>query len=166
MSVYSYIIWAIEQVVWTEEDGEEYLSSLWKKPLSKHFKKNCNRCLETTNRFKVEYSTVKEGELNYTEFTIPKGWEFDGASIPRVFWSVIGKPTSSKFRLASMVHDWMYANKMGQKNADELFRKILKKEGVWNFKANIMWAAVRTFGRVFYNKSSPEMAARLLKVSN
>lgn len=163
MSVTFYKIWALQPVVWKEEDGEEYLSVLWKRPLAKHFKKNCDRCLETTHEFVVGLGTSTGKDKSYEEFTIPKGWEFDGASIPKVFWSVIGKPTSSKFRLASMVHDWMYANKMGQKNSDELFRKILKKEGVWNFKANIMWAAVRTFGRVFYNKSSPDMAARLLK---
>lgn len=163
MSVVYYKIWAVEQREWEEEDGTKYPTELWKRPLAKHFKKNCNRCLETKHKFVVGLGTKSGNSTSYEEFAIPKGWEFDGASIPRIFWGAVGKPTSSKFRLASMVHDWMYANRMGQKTADELFRKILKKQGVWNFKANLMWAAVRIAGRIAYKKGNPVLEERRVK---
>ena len=45
-------------------------------------------------------------EQSYT-FTIPKGYEFDGASIPRVFWRIVGANTDNRFIVAAMVHDFV-----------------------------------------------------------
>lgn len=38
-------------------------------------------------------------------FTIPKGYCYDGASIPRAFWRVVGAPTDNRFLIAALVHD-------------------------------------------------------------
>ena len=43
---------------------------------------------------------------NY-EFTIPKGYCYDGASIPRLFWRVIGSNTDNTFLIAALVHDYL-----------------------------------------------------------
>src|SRR5262245_49195601 len=37
---------------------------------------------------------------------VPSGTVVDGASIPQVFWSVIGAPFSGPYRNASVVHDY------------------------------------------------------------
>ena len=39
------------------------------------------------------------------KFTIPKDYCFDGASIPRAFWRIVGAPTDNKFLIAALVHD-------------------------------------------------------------
>jgi hypothetical protein len=37
---------------------------------------------------------------------VPAGYTSDGASIPRVFWSVVGAPLSGRYRDAAIVHDY------------------------------------------------------------
>jgi hypothetical protein len=37
---------------------------------------------------------------------VPRGAVVDGASIPRVLWTLIGGPFEGKYRTASVVHDW------------------------------------------------------------
>ena len=43
-------------------------------------------------------------------FTIPKGYCYDGASIPRAFWRLVGAPTDNKFLIAALVHDVLCEN--------------------------------------------------------
>lgn len=38
-------------------------------------------------------------------FEIPKGYTWDGASIPRMFWRLIGSNTSPEFLIPSLIHD-------------------------------------------------------------
>lgn len=46
---------------------------------------------------------------NY-EFVIPKYYCYDGASIPKFFWRVIGANTDNKFLIAALVHDVLCEN--------------------------------------------------------
>lgn len=43
-------------------------------------------------------------------FEIPKYYCFDGASVPRFFWRVIGANTDNKFLVAALVHDVLCEN--------------------------------------------------------
>ena len=45
-------------------------------------------------------------KLRY-KFTIPKDYCFDGATIPRLFWRLVGSPTDNKFLIAALVHDML-----------------------------------------------------------
>lgn len=58
------------------------------------------------NREKTPTPTlpVGEGGIKYT-FTIPKCYCYDGASIPRAFWRVVGSPTDNRFLIAALIHD-------------------------------------------------------------
>lgn len=49
-----------------------------------------------------------EGETY--EFTIEKGFCYDGATIPFFAWWIIGQKTEPRFKLASCVHDWLCEN--------------------------------------------------------
>lgn len=40
-------------------------------------------------------------------FTIPKGYDWNGANVPPFLWLIIGQRTDPRFRLASCVHDYM-----------------------------------------------------------
>lgn len=44
-------------------------------------------------------------------FEIPKHYTFDGASIPRIFWRLIGSKTDNTFLIASLIHDYLCENK-------------------------------------------------------
>ena len=37
---------------------------------------------------------------------VSKGWIVDGASIPKIAWSIIGSPLSGKYCDASVIHDY------------------------------------------------------------
>lgn len=44
------------------------------------------------------------------EFNIRSGYEWDGASIPKVFWRIIGSKFNPEFLIASMLHDVLCEN--------------------------------------------------------
>lgn len=46
----------------------------------------------------------KKKNKTYT-FTIKAGFDFDGASINRLFWRVIGSKEDIKFKIAALIHD-------------------------------------------------------------
>lgn len=81
---------------------------------------------------------------------INKGYSWNGANIPRIFWRIIGSQFNPEFLPASMVHDWLCENKDfiiqdGVKISSDIFRDILVLYGVSGFKANIMRNAVYLF---------------------
>lgn len=43
-------------------------------------------------------------------FSIPKGYVWDGATIPRAFWRLIGSKTDPKFLIPSLIHDVLCEN--------------------------------------------------------
>lgn len=95
--------------------------------------------------------TWKQGDRYYSKtFQIQKGFTFDGASIPPVFWDLVGEPTDSDFLIAAMIHDYLYSIRFNRKISDGAFRTFLIQNGVWTLKAKLMWAGVRLGGFVFY----------------
>ena len=44
-------------------------------------------------------------------FTIPDGYDWNGANVPSCFWLIIGQQKEPRFKLASMVHDYLCENK-------------------------------------------------------
>lgn len=82
-----------------------------------------------------------------------KGVTYDGASIPKAFWSVIGSPFTGRYQRAAFLHDMMYAAELySRKKCDEIFLDIMKLHGCSWLKRNIIWCAVAAFGRSVWNK--------------
>jgi len=90
--------------------------------------------------------------------TIPKGFRTDGASIPRLFWRIIGHPFEPKVARAAVVHDYLYSKEcdlvMDRKKADRAFRNILKSDGVGVIKRNLMYFGVRVGGWATFCKNN------------
>lgn len=83
---------------------------------------------------------------------IKGGFCFNGASIPRLFWTLIGSPFDYRFRRAALYHDAMYHSHMvSKREADRGFLDLLKAEGVSWWKRTAMWMAVSLFGRSSYD---------------
>lgn len=97
---------------------------------------------------KLRYSSKNNGVID-----VPKGFKTDFASIPRILWSIIA-PTG-KHTNASILHDYLYTEgyKLGidRKRADLIFYEAMIDSSVARFTANVMWFAVRVFGKWRYN---------------
>jgi hypothetical protein len=79
------------------------------------------------------------------KYWIPKGYFYDGASIPRIFWSVIGSPFEPDFWAGALAHDWLYfTHFVTRQVADEVLYQILRQSGVGIVRAKVIWSAVRT----------------------
>ncbi len=82
-------------------------------------------------------------------FTIPEGYTWDGASIPRFAWRVIGAKTDPRFLIPSMVHDVLCENHNFAGNdryfADKVFERLLYVSGVSAFKRWAMFHSVDNF---------------------
>lgn len=80
-------------------------------------------------------------------FWVPTGYTYDGASIPRPVWSIIGSPFEPRYMAAALAHDWLYLmHLVGRSVADEVFFQLLRQCGVGLWRARIMWGAVRSCG--------------------
>lgn len=83
---------------------------------------------------------------------IPSGFRFDGASIPRICWTILGlHPWHPRVRRAALYHDYMYSR--GHKTiADKGFKSLLKEDGCNTFQYMACYWAVRLFGGRHVNK--------------
>ena len=96
---------------------------------------------------KVKLYDVESGDVY--KFTIPKDYCWDGATVPRVFWRLIGSKTESKFLIPSMIHDVLCENHHyvdGDRYfADKVFERLLYVSGVSSFKRWMMFHSVDNF---------------------
>lgn len=81
---------------------------------------------------------------------VENSYEWDGASIPKRFQWLIGKPTDKEFRFASMLHDDGYEERSNRAINDVIFLYVLLEMGVPNWKADLMYKAVRAGGHAYY----------------
>lgn len=133
-----------------------------------------------TNLSIVEVSGGKEFRLiapliykgKYDTLTVPAGFVFDFASIPRfATWLV---PKLGKYNKAACVHDYLYitqpesakpllpnasCRKLTRKDADGIFLRIMEEEGVELWRRYIMYFAVRLGGWVGWNRNKAKNMA-------
>jgi len=105
-------------------------------------------------RRKVMFQTLDD----YTFFTegkfiiIPKGYETDFATVPRLLWSLL--PPLGKHNPAALVHDWLYDNREGTRSqADKIFLKLMLEYDVHPLAAYAMYYGVRIGGRKWWHRT-------------
>ncbi len=92
---------------------------------------------------------------NKDQFTVPEGFVTDFASVPRIFQSFA--PKMGRQNRASVLHDWMYRTKpallrsagfvaITRRDADGIFRRTMKEDGVRWLRRYTYWLAVRVGG--------------------
>lgn len=82
--------------------------------------------------------------------TLKKGFDSDGASIPRLLWW-ISNPFDSQTIQASLCHDALYwARATKRVRADNVFLFLMGINEVPLFKRMAFYNAVRLFGWMFY----------------
>ena len=115
----------------------------------------------------VRWVSPKKAELmeDYTYVSnkqiliIKTGFIFDGASIPRIFWSTLGLTPSGIMELPSLIHDYLYSfrgstvsGRLSRKESDKIFLQVMKDVGISKTKRNIAYRAVRWFGGSSWGK--------------
>ncbi len=93
----------------------------------------------------------------------PKGFIWDGATIPRLFWSIIGYYPAGIMLPPSLWHDLIYINKgilfnketntdifISRKDCDLLFKEHCVIMGVNPKAANKMYNIIRKFGWIYW----------------
>jgi hypothetical protein len=92
-------------------------------------------------------------ELRYTDpygqvWVAPAGSRVDGASIPKVLWSIMGGPFEGKYRKASVLHDVAYEEqRVDPREADLMFYNAMRASGVGAVTAKTMYYALLRAGR-------------------
>lgn len=94
----------------------------------------------------LDQDLVYKSDFRLAPIVVPKGFETDFASVPRLplaFWL-----TGDTAHQAAVVHDFLYVKGTGTKEeADSIFLEAMKVIGVPLWRRQLMYAAVRLFGR-------------------
>ncbi|MHC4643962.1 MAG: DUF1353 domain-containing protein [Planctomycetota bacterium] len=86
-------------------------------------------------------------------FIVPRGFVFDGASIPKMFHSILTTPYDPNVLRAACIHDYLYrVHEIGKKASDRAFRAVLRLDGVDETQAMLMYTAVRYGGHSAYKE--------------
>ena len=104
----------------------------------------------------INKKTLKVKLIDYKKdkiynFEIPKGYCYDGATIPRLFWRLIGANTDNNFLIAALVHDVLCENhhyiNYDRKFSSEVFNALLEASEVTRLKRFLMKNSVDFFQR-------------------
>lgn len=91
--------------------------------------------------------------VEYSEdfIDVPENFTTDFASIPRIFWTIL--PPDGEYTQAAVLHDYLYrTHKRSREQADKIFLEAMTVLEVPEWKRNVMFWAVRTFGEGPYEK--------------
>ncbi len=104
-------------------------------------KKIAGRMWQVEREFEYHVGN-KEGKV---VITVPKGFQTDFASVPRLFWMII--PPDGKYTQAAVVHDFLYHKHLHSRYvSDRIFLEAMTVLEVPKWKRLVMYRAVRIFG--------------------
>lgn len=112
------------------------------------------------------YELAEDYEITVTRFIgkdidilIQAGFRYDGASVPRWLQSIVGMGIDGLHRAAALVHDFIYEHKgefeddvtgapihISRKDADKIFKNMLKEVGIASHRVFLVYWGVRLFG--------------------
>ena len=98
---------------------------------------------------KVNLIDKKKNKIYF--FEIPKYYCFDGASVPRFFWRLIGSNTDTKFLIAALIHDFLCENheciSHDRRFSTQVFNALLESSDVMPIKRFCMKYSVDFYQR-------------------
>ncbi len=123
------------------------------KTLSIHTAFYSDVCIKPYKNYRYHTCNDIHFIIDKRRYTIPIGFITDLASIPKLVWPILAPAHSSLIRPA-IVHDWFYRKTCdySRRQTDLIFYHMLRNDGVSNFKATLIYYAVRCFGRPYYNE--------------
>ena len=97
----------------------------------------------------------KKKDISY-QFMIEENYPFDGASIPKLFWRVIGSNTDNTFLIPAMIHDKLCENHEwidNDKNfSTEVFNCLLEANKVNPLKRYLHYLWRQAIKCVYYGR--------------
>lgn len=87
-------------------------------------------------------------DINYKDVTVPKGYRTDGASVPRIFWSLF-PPNRTDYLPAAIIHDYL-TDLEEYRKADDYFSEIFNELHIDKFSKFFMVGAVRLYHLLRY----------------
>jgi hypothetical protein len=119
-----------------------------------------SKLIKAANKWK-QYKLEKDITLKLSNdkiIAIPKGFEWDLSSVPKIFWSIL--PPDGDFIIGALIHDYLYQNKMFTRSfADRemyLWNEAVNKTIKLSLKRidnKIRYIGVRLFGNFVWNKN-------------
>lgn len=89
---------------------------------------------------------------SFGTITAHRGFDTDGASIPRFAWSLMDPIEGDWFRPA-VIHDWLYSpynEDFSRAECDDIFLEAMFNDGVPWLTRETIYRSVRLFGWKFY----------------
>lgn len=104
--------------------------------------------LEDKTQIRINIPFVYYNERYKVLVVVPTGFECDVASIPRIFYSLVGHPLQPKVVEAAVIHDYLYRFRDDLKRSvcDKIFYDAMREMKVPYCKAQLFWGAVRIGG--------------------
>ena len=107
----------------------------------------------------VLHVLTKSGGHDYISLIIPKGFRFDGATVPPVIDKIIGIDRWGRHLPAALIHDYIYVNEgriggriFTRKFADKLLRQHLKEYKYKPYQYNLAYYYCRVLGYVLWRE--------------
>jgi hypothetical protein len=111
--------------------------------------------------------TIWENNSKRYYITEVKGFRWDGATIFRIFWSILGLTRSGIMLAPSLWHDGIYKKKgivynhltqewdfISRKHTDQLFYIHMLHSNVGKKQAKLSYQLIRVFGRLYWRDFS------------
>lgn len=107
--------------------------------------------LDRSYRYRLSTHDRQTGrERGFIQWQIGKGFLYDGASVPRLLWTLTGLLPDGLIREAALVHDHLYRHRghkiLPRRTVDLLFYRMMRRSGVPVPKAAAAYLAVRLGG--------------------
>lgn len=88
---------------------------------------------------------------------IKAGYRFDGASVPMIFWGLVGHPLTPQFIPGALFHDGLYGSELLPRQvADLFFHALLDVAKVRNWKSDGMFGAVDLAGGLTWDEHTTQ----------
>ena len=123
--------------------------------------------------WQIEHSDRRIGATTFTHqrLCVPTGFVSDGASVPRLLWTLTGLTPDGLIRAAALLHDYIYRHKgrlpagayqhfdkesgawrdldavWSRRATDRLFARVMREAGVSKIKRRLAYLGVRVGGR-------------------
>lgn len=88
---------------------------------------------------------------------VPENFRSDGASMPRLFWRLIGHPFQMQYLREAILHDWLYRTQpCSRALADRIFYELLAGK-VKPWRRKLIYMGLRLGGWVAWRQNRKEL---------
>ena len=88
---------------------------------------------------------------------VPENFRSDGASMPRLFWRLIGHPFQMQYLREAILHDWLYRTQpCSRALADRIFYELLAGK-VKPWRRKLIYLGLRLGGWVAWRQNRKEV---------